>query len=102
MELTIRKKAEASASFLHFLKNETFRARRDKTVGAGWSKLHLQRTFFGCEKWKDLCDRSKNTAEDRRVINRQRDRSQTRGSRRGKTPNETKKETLLLLTFPGD
>ena len=25
------------------------------------------------------------------------------GSRRGKTPNETKKETLLLLlTFPGD
>ena len=52
----------------------------------------------------NLCDRSKNTPEDGRVINRQRDRLQTRGESGGKNPNETKKETLLppLLTFLAD
>ena len=57
--------------------------------------------------WKmegNLCDRSKNTPEDGRVINRQRDRLQTRGESGGKNPNETKKETLLPppLTFLAD
>ena len=45
-----------------------------------------------------LCDRSKKAAEDRRVINRGRDRLERRGEGGGgKNPNETKKETPPVL-----
>ena len=73
-------------------------------AGPGPNFTCSRNIFWIREKWREIFerDRSKNTPEDGRVINGQRDRLETRGGSGGKNPNETKKETLLPLTFPAD
>ena len=104
MDLTIRKKAEASASFLHFLKNETFCVRRDKTVGPDQTE-HVPGKNFRSEKWKNIFVTEVKRGRGRQTCYQQTERQITNNREvrsGGKNPNETKIETRLPLTFLSD